>query len=78
MILVFDTCIVWIYLWFIPFLSFCNRYLAAFRRASSAMSGLETSQKQADDDFADNPEEEEEVYKFLDAVSLSGWGPSQV
>ena len=45
------------------------------------MSGLKTSAKDADsdDDFAsangDNPEEEEELYQFLDAVSLSSWGP---
>ena len=44
------------------------------RRAFSAMSGLETSNKQADGDD-DSAEEDEEVYKFLDAVSLSGSGP---
>ena len=45
------------------------------------MSGLKTSEKDADgdDDFAsangDNPEEDEELYQFLDADSLSSWGP---
>lgn len=46
------------------------------------MSDLKASKKDADgdDDFAsangDDPEEDEELYEFLDAVSLfSSWGP---
>lgn len=48
------------------------------------MSGLKTSAKDADgdDDFAsangDNPEEDEGLYQFLDAVSLFSWGPKSL
>ena len=55
----------------------------SFGLASEAMSGVKTSEKDADgdDDFAsangDNPQEDEELYQFLDAVSLFSWGPSQ-
>lgn len=52
----------------------CHRYHPAFRRAFSAMFGLETSNKKADGDD-DSAEDDDEVYKFLDVVSLSGSGP---
>lgn len=76
-----DTCIVC--LWFIPIL-FSATDLPFFDLAAEAMSGLKTSEKDADgdDDFAsansDNPEEDDELYQFLDAVSLFSWAPSQV
>lgn len=60
---------------------FRNCDLPSCGRASEAMSGLKTSKKDADgdDDFAsangDNPEEDEELYQFLDAVSLFSWDP---
>lgn len=63
---------------------FRNCDLPFFDLAAEAMSGLKTSEKDADgdDDFAsansDNPEEDDELYQFLDAVSLFSWAPSQV
>ena len=77
-----DTCILYtVYLWFIPILFFWNSDLPSFGLASEAMSGVKTSAKDADgdDDFAsangDNPQEDKDLYQFLDAVSLFSWGP---